>query len=303
MEKDPNQGERSSWTETEHLLSEPKTSLSMVALRVGVKVFQRRYRSKVKALLKLAEGMPDRPSSEEVHDVRIIARRVQMMCGLLPKTLRGSENLRMFGLALKSMMKATSELRDLDTLTVTLEPLRDGISEELLVRLGNQRSDAAARSKLAISSLLETPPPDLDGPELREKRLSRRLRRRVRRHGHRAMELLPRIIEDESKVAELHSFRKEVKKLRYLLELTDGSHQELPIMTRWQDSLGAIHDLDVAVAFLERSSNELKGRKIGELRRRRHQSYLKFVSECKADAMETLAGSKILRLIPAASLR
>ena len=98
----------------------------------------------------------------------------------------------------------------------------------------------------------------------------------------------------ESKVDELHALRLEIKKLRYLLELSEKSPPELPMVTRWQESLGAIHDLDVALRFLEESDLDLKGWALDDLRRSRHRAYAKFAGESRADSMKTLGESSLL---------
>jgi CHAD domain-containing protein len=64
---------------------------------------------------------------------------------------------------------------------------------------------------------------------------------------------LRKVVKDESMIEELHILRKEVKKLRYLLELVEESPQELPMLSKWQESLGAIHDLDIAMVYLQHS--------------------------------------------------
>ncbi|MDA4127628.1 MAG: CHAD domain-containing protein [Thaumarchaeota archaeon] len=275
----------------------------MSRLRVNSSSFEERYGEKSKALLELARTLPERPSPTAIHDLRVTARRIQVMFRLLPKQARSSQSAMMFALVLKSILKATSQLRDLDTLMETLEPTRSELPPEVFLSLENERSDSAARAKAAMEVLTEAPSSDLDTSEIRGKRLSRRLRKRVRKHGRRAAELLGNVLEDESKVKDLHALRIEVKKLRYLLELGSKIPPELPIMTKWQDSLGAVHDLDVAMDYIQ--SNRLdftKDRVIRELHGRRHSSYVKFVSQFGIDSIEGLGGSKVLESGPASQL-
>ena len=268
----------------------------MAALKVTSKEFERRYREKAKELLDIAGGLSDRPTPDEIHDLRVTGRRFQVMRRLLPRRVRTSQASRRFDLLLKSALKRTSQLRDLDTLMSTLSEHRGSLPNGLLVTLGNQRSDAAAGAKAACDVLSESPPPGVDPSEVKGKRLSRRLRKRARKSGRGAAELLAEVLADESKVDELHALRVDVKKLRYLLELSERSPPELTVVTRWQESLGAIHDLDVAIRFLRGSDVELKGWAVEELQRSRHRGYLKFVSEARADSIEALeSGSLLLR--------
>jgi CHAD domain-containing protein len=275
----------------------------MSRLRVNSSSFEERYREKSKALLELARTLPERPSPTAIHDLRVTARRVQVMFRLLPRQARSSESAMMSTLVLKSILKATSQLRDLDALMETLEPSRSELPAEVFLSLENERSDSSARAKAAMQVLTEAPSSDLDTSEIRGKRLSRRLRKRVRKHGRRAAELLGNVLEDESKVKDLHALRIEVKKLRYLLELGSKIPPELPVMTKWQDSLGAVHDLDVAMDYIQHNRLDFtKERVIRELHGKRHSGYVKFVSEFRTDSMEALGSSKLLASGPPSQL-
>jgi len=264
----------------------------MAALRVGRKSLEGQYRERTKALLELAADLPARPTPDQIHDLRVTARRLQMMRRLLPREARGSQSFKSYGLALKSVLRATSQLRDLDTLMDTLGSHKANLPGDLLVALENQRSDAAARARAATDVLAEAPAPDFDSYRLRGKRLTKRLKRRVRKSRDSASELMVQVLRDESKVKELHALRKEVKKMRYLLELADGSPSQLPSLTKWQESLGAIHDLDVAIVYVERGLAESKGRAILELKRARNSKYLKLVREYRTDLMGAFGESK-----------
>jgi CHAD domain-containing protein len=182
----------------------------------------------------------------------------------------------------------------MDTLMDTLQSHSSSLLADLLVNLDNQRSDVAARANAAIGVLAELEAPDLDTSGIRRKQLSRRLRKRVSKHSRAASALLTEVLNDESKVDELHSLRKEVKKVRYLMELADKSPARLSSLVKWQESLGAIHDLDVAASYLEGAEASSKRRAILELRRARHSSYLKFVRDYRTDLMQALGEREAL---------
>jgi CHAD domain-containing protein len=250
----------------------------MAALRVGRKSFERRHRSNTSALLKLASGLPERPSAGQIHDLRVSIRRLQTARRLLPKELREFPDSKRFDLALKSTMRATSQLRDLDTLIETLEPHRRRLPEGTMLNLQNQRSDFAATSGEAAASLAQIPVPRLYASQIGGRKISKRLRKKARVQRRITRDLVKEVVNDESKVAELHSLRKEIKKLRYLLELADRSPSEVVALTKWQESLGAVHDLDVAVLYLGAKGPEF-GKAVRELRRIRHARYLGFVKD------------------------
>ena len=263
-------------------------------LELGPKKFVRRYQAEVRALLEITKAILDRPTPKEVHDLRVAARRIQTMRRLLPRGVRRSRVSETSGLVLKTVLKRTSELRDLDTLMSTLEAHRTSLPGDLLVALRNQRSDAAARARVACDLLADSPPPDIDRSAVRGRRISKRLRKGTKKHARAAVRLLPEVLGDESKVDELHALRLEVKKLRYLLELPDRRPPETDLMTRWQESLGAIHDLDVALEFLRKREIGLKGWAMEDLRRSRRRNYQKFLEEYAADSIEELGSSAIL---------
>ena len=260
----------------------------MAVLRVGRKSLAKGYVNRTGAFLKMVSVLPDRPPPDEIHNLRVAARRIQVMRRLMPRSVRLSQDSKSFNFALKSVLKATSQLRDMDTLMVTLKSYRSNLSSGLLVSLENQRSDSAARAKVTIGALTDLQVPELDTSKLRGKWLSRRFRKGVRKHSKKAASFLTQVLDDESKVVELHSLRKEAKKLRYLLELADKTPARLSSLTKWQDSLGAIHDLDVAIAYLK-GVGAVSGRgAILELQRARHSSYLEFVRAYKSKRTQAL---------------
>ena len=258
------------------------------------KTFQRAYSARTKALIEIAGNLPDRPNPEQIHDLRVTIRRLQVMRRLLPKEIRNLMSSRKFGLTLRSILKATSQLRDLDTQIVTLEPYREVLGDVALVTLSNHRSDAAARAKAAADLLAESPPPFLDQLVPGSKGLSRRLRKRIKKRGRLVSALLNQVVNDETMVEELHTLRKEIKKLRYHLELADQIPAELPVLTRWQESLGIIRDLDVAIEYLGASSLNFKDTIEQDLVMTRHSKYAKFVREYRADSLEALRESHVL---------
>jgi CHAD domain-containing protein len=265
----------------------------MAALRVGRKSLAKGYADRTGALLKMVANLPDRPSPDEVHDIRVAARRIQVMRRLMPRSVRGTQDSKTFNLALKSVMKATSQLRDTDTLMVTLRSCKGNLPPGLLVSLENQRSDSAARAKLTIGALSGIEVPELDVSELRGRRLSRRFRKDVRKHSEKASSLLTQVLDDESKVVELHSLRKEAKKLRYLLELADKTPERLSSLSKWQDALGAIHDLDVAITYLKGAGASPGREPILELKRERHSNYLAFIRAYRTDPAQALGEGSV----------
>jgi CHAD domain-containing protein len=274
----------------------------LTALKVGRRKFLRRYGERTKARLEIAGKLPDRPTPEQIHDLRVTIRRIQVIKRLLPRHVRVSQGFRRFGLVLKGTLKATSQLRDLDTLMDTFELHKGEIPEQILVTLSNKRSDAAARATASAELITETPPHDFEPGTVRGKGTSRRLRKRIKKRSQIVTSLLRQVLRDETRVTELHTLRKEVKKLRYLLELVGGIPAELDVLTRWQNSLGTIRDLDVAIDYLRSSKVDFGNVIVRELDRSRHSKYANFVREYKTDSLESLGNSRVLVGLSASSV-
>lgn len=253
----------------------------MDAIEITPQQFARSYAIGADNLAERLAALDERPTPEQIHGLRVAARRLEVVHRLLPKETRNGREARGFNFALRSVRKVTTQVRDFDTLADTLERLGSLLPAGLLVSLQNERSDAAANARSDLALLLPKAPA-VEGVGLGKKRLSRRLRRKTRQRRALIESLEERVVSDESRVEELHSLRKETRKLRYLLELSKGSVVELRKLRRWQESLGAIHDLDVAIAYLRGTAWDFpKAPAIRELRRDRREKFLKFVHEQK----------------------
>ncbi|HYC12432.1 MAG TPA: CHAD domain-containing protein [Nitrososphaerales archaeon] len=248
------------------------------------KAFVRMYLRRTKGLLELADGFTGSLSPDAVHDLRVSARRAQVLCRLLPKVCRRSEEQERFAGVLSSLLKATSRIRDLDTLTLTLERARGSLPAELFHVLNRERENSLRGAVRAIEAVSMSSPPGVESSQIDAKKLAVRFRKRADRRAKVIGELVGKVLADESRVADLHALRKESKKLRYLLELSEGRPPELSVLEAWQESLGAIHDLDVAINYLRRSRVRLpKQDIIAKLERSRHRGYKGFTRRYEED--------------------
>ena len=231
----------------------------------------------MKRLSDLTRSFPERPPSDDIHDLRVAARRVQAMVRVLPKGIRKSKRAKRFRNALESLLKSTSEVRDMDTLIETLGIEKGSLPAEVLRSLENERSDLAATTRRSILAFARAKAPPMDPSKISPKKLARRLRNQEGKQFQVMSALLPEVTGDESKVKELHTLRKEVKKLRYVKELGDGLSSELEILIQWQEALGAVHDLDVAVDYLKAGRWRIPESVLEDLRHKRHSRYVHFL--------------------------
>lgn len=184
--------------------------------------------------------------------------------------------------ALRATLKETSRLRDIDSLLHVLRPYTDSLPPGLLGSLANERSDASALARAAVGRTMGIETSDLRSADLSRKGLTRRLRKWSKRRGRDVSKLLGEVLGDESKVVELHALRKEVKKLKYLLELAEEEPPGLSVLIEWQERLGQIHDLDIAIAYLESVWTHVKSEKVLlQLLKVRRLAYAQFSRECR----------------------
>jgi CHAD domain-containing protein len=216
------------------------------------------------------------------------------MVKLLPKGTRGSPPYRKLDVALKSLLKSTSKLRDSDILLKTLDPYKKILPPETRGYLEKANMAGRSLAKTAIRGFSGVTIPTITRSEIDGKKISRRLRRRIHKRSVGVIELLRKVVRSESKMKELHLLRLEVKKLRYLLELVDEKPRELAALSRWQDTLGWVHDIDVAIAFVQDHSKTPSAEVLNELRRVRHIEYERFLNQRNADSVKDFKDSEIL---------
>ena len=264
-----------------HFLSR---TFAVAGLRASSKSFERRYRDKIASLVELTGTVPAHLDVKSVHDLRVTIRRVTVMIKLLPRKSRESVEVQKFESALKSLLKATAEVRDSDILKSTLEAHLSTVPREILDALDIKRNQAESTAKDSMRVVSGELVPSVSQSKIDPGKLSAKLEKRVEKRGRVVQDLLVKATRDESKVSDLHNLRIEVKKLRYLLELAEGTTRDLEVLTRWQDALGEIHDLDVAIEYLGKNhSGALNKRVLGVLRRARHDSFHAFKGRLKAD--------------------
>ena len=99
----------------------------------------------------------------------------------------------------------------------------------------------------------------LQKPRLYKKKmqLDKHLQHKVNRRISNIQHFIPLIRDDEENVEELHSMRKQAKKLFYLLELENdpGVCPEMKKLKKLQTMAGDIHDSDIIISFLNNNDD------------------------------------------------
>lgn len=219
-------------------------------------------------------------TGENVHDLRTAIRRYEAAERLLPGKIRRSSTHREFAEMCKSVFRSTTRIRDLD---VVLRRVRQESSPHALTLaegLSEGRPVLVRSSRNAARSLLAASLPSIHHSDLSERRCRRRARRVEERIKVLASKELQETLSDERDQTSLHRLRKTCKELRYTLEVTTPGAEEaasIHKLEELQEALGAIHDLDIAGAFL---SHKRAGPGIADLiradSRKRHDLYAAF---------------------------
>lgn len=190
------------------------------------------------------------PGEDQIHNLRTSTRRMEATYDALPRSSKTPETRQFMSMA-KSLFKKNSRLRDCDVMTSMLlkfgiqkdsAPIRD-LEAKKTRGLEVALADAKKLSKLEVPETLF----------VTAKKAARRHRRSIRSLLGDVRAMFPVIAGDASRVEELHSMRKKIKRLRYLFEdeQPDSSIARLledirPI----QEVMGSIHDYDITMQYI-----------------------------------------------------
>jgi CHAD domain-containing protein len=220
-------------------------------------------------LFALAARVAAAGGASELHALRVTLRRMRSVARELARVLPATESSEL-ATTLTGLARRTSPVRDIDVVLLAFEGYADAIPEPYRAHLAPVRRHLEAARERAFRHLCA----ELTEPKLREleaifarferanvdresvpsleavvTKRARRLAKRIRRRGRHAGL--------GSEIAELHGLRKDVKRLRYLLEIfrgafaRDARRELLRDLNDLQDLLGGIQDRDVHRRLLE----------------------------------------------------
>lgn len=224
---------------------------------------------------RLAEYLVD-PNEENVHNVRTSIRRLDAACKILPKKIKQGQKILRFIRLRKEFFKINSEIRDWDIIKQNLVPYTSEDIQRIIDKIDAKKQEkiALAQKKAKIASRQKTI--QIDHNEISSEKLEKKFKKVTLQLINKIERSIPIIVSSDKKIEELHELRKDCKKLRYLLELTNHEESSSFInkLKEMQDVLGAIRDSDVTLEFLKKHSltNIIKNES-----ERREQLYKKFV--------------------------
>ena len=236
------------------------------------------------------------PGRAQTRDLRASVRRFEAAVRVLPKRAREEKKMRRCRKRCRALLRATSRLRDVDVLTERFSRYPgDAMVGLVVANLGEERTEFVGDSTRAAWALFEQQPPVLSRRDLRS--LGRRFEAVVEELEGDVQRGVRASVEDESRVDELHALRKDCKRLRYTLELVPAGPRAsrlVRVLQRWQDALGEIRDLDVALEYLARAKQTAGVRRaLAAERALRHERYLAFVRMSRKDGRRRRAKGRV----------
>lgn len=260
-----------------------------------VKFFEAKLQKLLEQLEKRLKNYVDNPKDERnVHDVRTSLRRLDSMFQLFTKKIRKLNRKRIA--EYRAFFKATSSMRDYDIIIGRLSLLSPD-SRSLSATLRRKRDRELGRVVRRAKALLKIR--SIAVKRMCSNELEARIDKVARKLCDRADVNMSLALANSSNVEQLHSLRKDLKKLRYILEtLNDqatktfekmmqaaGIPADIELLEKLQDKLGDIHDSDITLEYLRSSRSEVSEElqaKEGRIRESLYQEFVKFMTSTLA---------------------
>jgi CHAD domain-containing protein len=230
-------------------------------LELDKKVFLKKF-EKVSANFyqKLCDYISN-PNDENIHDIRVSIRRLESAYQIFPKNARKQERVREYVKQAKRLFKLNAKIRDLDIICANMESRYPDKIQDLVLILKNSRSEQIKNANKLALKVSHLDIPKITKSSIKKSKLTKRY-----------LKILDEIIldihknsiislGDEEKINELHTLRKNFKKLRYTLELASDKKTILDMLKylkNIQDMLGEIHDSDIIIDYLRNIEQKSK---------------------------------------------
>lgn len=234
-------------------------------------LLESRFQKLHSRLGKRLESFIKNPDNEKnVHDIRTSIRRMDSMFALLSKKTRKANKNKI--VRYREFFKSNSRVRDYDIIAARLAALTPDPAR-LGADLMRKRKSESGRMLSKANALRRVGSISIKGSNAKE--LERRTAKVVQRLGKKLCENLSISLADSSKITELHSLRKDFKRLRYILESLDkrsaekfgrqastalGLKLDVKLLEQLQDLLGELHDSDITLEYLKSSRSAIAGK-------------------------------------------
>jgi CHAD domain-containing protein len=224
----------------------------MKATRISPRQLGRGFNQNVATLDTRLEEFLKSGDSRTAAALRKATKRLRTSYSVLPKRVRREPRVRGFVSVSRKLSKAVGKVRDIDTIAAWTMQLSDGKDQRSFISdLERLRASSLRMALLKAKKLRNAKTPSLDFRDLddfdegkRVDKVEKRLERRVDKEFEEFL--------TTQEVAVMHALRKDSKRLRYLLELTQNGEAP-PLLSRLrsiQDDLGSIRDHDLVIDYL-----------------------------------------------------
>jgi CHAD domain-containing protein len=178
--------------------------------------------------------------------------RLRTTYSVLPKRVRKDPRTERYIAASKKLSRAVGEVRDIDTIAAWSMQLSDGKDQRSFISdLGRLRGSKLRTAVLRAKKVRKLKSPFLDLRALDDHDDGKRVQKVEKRLSKRVDKEFEEFLSTQE-VEVMHSLRKDSKRLRHLLELTERGDAP-PLLARLrsiQDDLGAIRDHDLVIDYL-----------------------------------------------------
>jgi CHAD domain-containing protein len=246
------------------------------------KAFEQGFRRNIDWVKVRLEAHIEDPNSEKrIHDMRTSLRRLDATFLVLPKSLRKKNRKEID--RYKEFFKANGKVRDYDVIIRRLAALE--APPGVMVALRKQRNQEIRNTLHLAKSLQRMTPMKLNG--ISDDKLNDRVNEVLANIANKVERLLPIVLSNSTKVKDLHSLRKNCKKLRYILEVAPRNCKKKydtiiincinnKSLEEMQAILGAIHDSDITMEYLQNLKSPLVEKEASH-RKRQYAAFVRYM--------------------------
>ena len=195
----------------------------------------------------------DEPNEEHIHNIRTSIRRLETAYSIISKSskTKTSEKLIKY---FKDFFSFNSKIRDYDIILEKLIDYGYDLESEPVLILQKKKLQRLVKAIQIAKKLSNVKKPKIK----QNKKITSKFEKRILSLISDFNKFIPVVISNESNVEELHSMRKTVKKLRYVLELEpNNSYQNIiSNLKQLQTLLGYIHDCDIFIWYVQKIKND-----------------------------------------------
>lgn len=267
------------------------------------------------------------PNEKNIHDIRKSIRRAESAYMTLPREYRKKKKIRDYIEMCKTFFKLNSQIRDYDIYLQKIDifkkihnpknsSTKSNNSYGSKNNYNNKNNTIESeiqdlrKSKLRNAAIVAQQLRDLEYPQIDKNKkkiyseINIRFNTVKKKFVGKIEKNFPIVINDDSKLEELHTLRKDCKRLRYLLELRlkspetmkdhnknydDVISKSIIKLEDIQDYLGKIHDCDAFLSFFEKFEEFPETKPIMDVEsENRKDLYGKFVNKYRNSNLDLL---------------